>query len=65
MSNLGLFDGVGPRQAPFALGDLDELPIVSAQRPDLFLGQVLDVDEAIARAFERRDDLVELQMDGK
>src|ERR1041384_8430210 len=47
------------------LQQLTELLIMLAQIFDLFFAQVLDVDQSIARAFQRRDDFIELQLNGE
>ena len=64
MALLGLLDRVRLGEADVALGHRDQPLVVLVQQPDLRLGQVLDVDQSVARAVERRHDLVELQVDG-
>src|SRR5512135_3037747 len=60
----GLLDRVRLLQAAVVLGELGDPLVVVVQHLQLVLAQVLDVDEPAARSFERRDDLVQLQVDG-
>ena len=56
-AGLGLLDGVRLREAPVPLGDLAQLLVVPVQHHDFLLGQVLDVDEPVARPLEGGDQL--------
>src|SRR5581483_11171973 len=59
-ARLGLLDRVRPRQRVLPLGDLHQPAIVLAERPDLVLAEILDVDEPVARTLDGRHDLVQL-----
>jgi len=56
--DLSLLDRVGLRQRAVAPAEMRQPPVVAVQHPDLLLGEILHVDEPIARAVERRHDLV-------
>src|SRR4029450_12985789 len=62
MTRIGLFDGVGLRQALVTLGDLHQPLVVLVERARLALGEILHVDQAVAGAGQRGHDLVELEV---
>ena len=64
-AGLGFLDGVRLGEARVALGDLAQLLVVAVQHLNFLLGEVLDVDEPVARTLQRRHDLVELELQRK
>src|SRR5689334_9317850 len=60
---LSFLDRVRTGERGVLLRDFDQPAVVAVKRHHFLLVETLDVDEPIARAFDRRDQLVELEMD--
>src|SRR5262245_44654873 len=58
-----LLDRVRVRDRVVLLRETVQLAVVLVQRPKFLLGEILDVEQSIARALDGGDDLVELQVD--
>ena len=62
MPSLSFFDRMALGKLDVIPGHLDKLLIMRVQRFDFFLRKIFDIDQTIAGAFERCNDLVQLQV---
>ena len=59
---LGLFDGMALGELEVFFGHLDQLLIVRVKRVEFLFGKIFDIDQSIARAFQRRNYFIELNV---
>ena len=65
MAQVGFLNRMALRQLYIFLGHLHEALVVLMERFDFVFGYVFHIDQTVARAFQRRNDLVELQVNGE
>ena len=65
MTGISFFHRMALCQLDIFLGHLDQPLVVFMKRFDFVFVQIFHVDQAVARAFQRRDDLVQFDVNGE